>query len=67
MTGVYADQNIETGFRYGEPITIAHPALDEPATGTFVAVSGGPTALVRLDGTGVLVNVPRELIKRGVR
>jgi hypothetical protein len=53
-----------TGLHYGDRIKIDLPELDEPATGTYIGYAGGPHALVRLDGTEELVNIPRGWIER---
>ncbi len=51
-----------TGLRHGDRIEVVHPEVT--TTATYVGFAGGPTALVKLDGTDALVNVPRDMIRR---
>lgn len=46
----------------GDRVRIDHPDLTEPAHGTVAGCSWGndSTNLIRLDGTGQLMNVPEE-------
>lgn len=56
-----------TGLRHGDRIRIDHADLPEEAkaTGTYIAHSGGTTAMIALDGTGAYAHIPRHWIKRG--
>lgn len=53
-----------TGLRNGDRIVVTAPDKSVSTTATYVGFVGGPTALVELDGTGALVNVPREWIAK---
>ena len=63
----------ETALHYGERVTVTDPESGMVATATYVGYAGSrdsrgrvpvPKALVRLDGTEALVNVPRSWIRR---
>lgn len=53
-----------TGLRYGDRVQIVHRDLDFVATGKYIGYAGGHTAMVDLDGTRALVQIPRDWIER---
>lgn len=56
---------VRPGVNGGDRVTINHPALPEPATGTVSSAAwGSETIIVRLDGTDAFVPVPESYLER---
>ena len=58
---------IVTGLHYGDRVQIVHKDLDFVATGKYVGYAGGHTAMVDMDGTRELLQIPRGWIQREER
>lgn len=58
--------SIETNLHTGDRVRIVAIGLGVEASGRYIGYSGGPTAMVELDGTQQIVSAPLGWIRKEV-